>query len=106
MRAYCLAKLSYPDPAAPAAIAKWRGGSGSTKRYVTYKAATTMAADRITIIKGDLGHIFVLSMNFVCGERRSTDPEMAAPVCLVIYLKPNGAEIQMSALGKMSAYGT
>ncbi|MGB9325901.1 MAG: hypothetical protein WCB47_08515, partial [Pseudolabrys sp.] len=55
-----------------------------------------MAADRITIIKGDLGHIFVLSMNFVCGERRSTDPEMAAPVCLVIYLKPNGAEIQMS----------
>jgi hypothetical protein len=65
-----------------------------------------MAADRITIIKGDLGHIFVLSMNFVCGERRSTDPEMAAPVCLVVYLKPNGVEIQMSVVGKMSAYGT
>jgi hypothetical protein len=36
---------------------------------------------------------------------RSIDPEMAAPVCLVIYLKPNGAEIQMSVLGRMSAYG-
>jgi hypothetical protein len=45
-------------------------------------------------------------MNFVCGERRSTDPEMAAPVCLVVYLKPNGVEIQMSVVGKMSAYGT
>jgi hypothetical protein len=45
-------------------------------------------------------------MNFVCGERGSTDPEMAAPVCLVVYLKPNGVEIQMSVVGKMSAYGT
>ena len=65
-----------------------------------------MAADIITIIKGDLGHIFVLWMNFVCCERRSTDPEMAAPICLVFYLKPNGAEIQMSVVGRMSAYGT
>ncbi|MFZ1211663.1 MAG: hypothetical protein WAN94_26500, partial [Pseudolabrys sp.] len=63
-----------------------------------------MTADRITIIKGDLGHIFVLWMNFVCGERKSTDPEMAAPVCLVVYLKPNGAEIQMSVVGRMSAW--
>jgi hypothetical protein len=31
---------------------------------------------------------------------------MAAPVCLVVYLKPNGVEIQMSVVGKMSAYGT
>jgi hypothetical protein len=44
-------------------------------------------------------------MNFVCGEPRSTDPEMAAPICLVVYLKPNGAEIQMSVVGRMSAYG-
>jgi hypothetical protein len=27
---------------------------------VTYKAATTMAADAITMTKGDLGHISVL----------------------------------------------
>jgi len=45
-------------------------------------------------------------MNFVCGERTSTDPEMAAPICLVVYLKPNGAEIQMSVVGRMSAIGT
>ena len=31
---------------------------------------------------------------------------MAAPICLVVYLKPNGAEIQMSVVGRMSAYGT
>ena len=66
-----------------------------------------MAADKSQqLIKGDLGHIFVLWMNLVCGERRSTDPEMAAPVCLVVYLKPNGAEIQMSVVGRMSAIGT
>jgi hypothetical protein len=44
-------------------------------------------------------------MNFVCGEPRSTDPERAAPICLVVYLKPNGAEIQMLVVGRMSAYG-
>jgi hypothetical protein len=44
-------------------------------------------------------------MNFVCGEQRSTDPEMAAPICLVVYLKPNWAEIQISAVGRMSAFG-
>ena len=59
-----------------------------------------MAADRIRIIKGDLGPIFVLWMNFVCGERRSTNPEIATLICLVVYLKPNAAEIQMSAVGK------
>jgi hypothetical protein len=42
-------------------------------------------------------------MNSVCGERRSTNPEMAAPSCLV-YLKPNAAEIQMSVVERMSAY--
>ena len=65
-----------------------------------------MAADRITISKGDLGHIFLVQMNFVCGERRSSDPEMAGPICLVVYLKPNGAEIQMPVVGRMSAIGT
>src|SRR5262245_60545536 len=64
-----------------------------------------MAANRITTIKGDLGHISVLWMNFACGEPRSSDPEMASPICLVVYLKPNGAEIQMSAVRRMSAYG-
>ena len=69
------------------------------KSLLRYKAATTMAANPITMAKGNLGHMFVLWMNFVCGERRSTDPEMAAPICLVVYLKPNAAEIQMSVVG-------
>ena len=30
---------------------------------------------------------------------------MAGPICLVVYLKPNGAEIQMFVVGRMSALG-
>ena len=44
--------------------------------------------------------------DFVCGEQRSTNPEMAAPICLVVYLKPNAAQIQMSVVGRMFAIGT
>jgi hypothetical protein len=63
-----------------------------------------MAANPITMAKGNLGHMFVLWMNFVCGERRSTtDPEVAAPICLVVYLKPNAAEIQMSGGANLEA---
>src|SRR5215203_4577726 len=53
-----------------------------------------MAADSITMIKGDLAHIFVLWMNLVCGERRSIDPEMATAVCLVVYLKLKGRKFK------------
>ena len=45
IRAYCLAKLSYPDPTIPAAIARCRGGSGSTKRYAAYSTASRIATE-------------------------------------------------------------
>src|SRR5262249_26593918 len=73
----------------PAAMARCRGGSGSTKRYVTYKAARTMAANGITMTKGNLALLwqiysrcFLLQIHFLqrghrCGGGRAMSSRMA-----------------------------